>query len=233
MGVRVAIDDVKTQLLRLRREQVVGSGVEFYEADEDDDDEEGQQLSGDQIEYLLSLINSPDVDESDAELVLSLLRDNGEEVLPRLVDVLKRFPGLTKALYNYARFSSDRAGLDELLLDFLKSYSTATEYQLFWVTKLAEDFLSKSRTFGDILMQAYEHPNATVISRAKVLEVPERRFGLPELREEKLRGGKSDWEAWAAAAGTRADKPATRNHSLSYFANGSQINWVIADCLKG
>jgi hypothetical protein len=31
------------------------------------------------------------------------------------------------------------------------------------------------------------------ISSAKVLEIPEQRFGMPELRHEHLRVGKSDW----------------------------------------
>jgi Reverse transcriptase (RNA-dependent DNA polymerase) len=229
VDVRVAIDDVKADLLRLRREQVVGSGME---GDDDHDDASSQELSEEQINYLLSLINSPDVQESDVELVLSLLRDHGEEVLPRLVHVLRRFPGLTKTLYNYARFAADRAGLDGLLLAFLQDYPLATEYQLFWIAKLAEDFLSNSPKYGDILMKTYEHANSTIISRAKVLEIPDRRFGLPDLREEKLRAGTSDWEAWAAAGGTRNDKPAARNHLLSYFANGSQINRLIAECLR-
>lgn len=27
-------------------------------------------------------------------------------------------------------------------------------------------------------------------------------------------------------------KPAARNHLLSYFANGSQINWLISECVR-
>jgi hypothetical protein len=237
LEVQMAISEVKAELLRLRREQVVASGIEDDDWNDDEEGEDGEEseippLSHEQIEYLLSLINSPDVDESDAELVLSLLRDHGEEVMPRLVGVLRRFPGLTKTLYNYARFTADRGGLDELLLDFLKTWPFPTEYQLFWITKLAEDFLSKSSRYGEILLRAFQHPNSTIITRAKVLEIPERRFGLPELREQKLRAGTSDWEAWSAAAGTRNDQVASRTHLLNYFANASQMNWLLAECLK-
>jgi hypothetical protein len=238
LEMQAVVDLVKAELLHLRRDQVVGSGVDdddFQDDDEDGDDndtESTEALTGEQVEYLLSLINSPDVEESDAELVLSLLHDHGEEVLPRMVDVLRRFPGLTKNVYNYARLTSDRDGLDDLILAFLTEWPTATEYQLFWLVKLAEDFLGKSRKIGDILTRAFEHPKATIISRAKVLEIADNRFGLPELREERLRGGRSDWEAWAAAAGTRGLKAASRNHVLSYFANGSQINWLVSECLR-
>lgn len=224
-----AIDAIKADLLSLRRTQVIGSGG--LEGDNDDEGE-SQGLSDEQVDYLLTLINSPDVEESDAELVLSLLRDHGEEILPRMVHVLRRFPGLTKNIYNYARFAADRDGLDDLILDFLKDSPLATEYQLFWLSKLAEDFLPKSAKLGEILTRAFEHSNSTIVSRAKILEIPDKRFGLPELREEKLRGGRSDWEAWAAAAGLRSMKPAARNHVLSYFANGSQINGLISECLR-
>lgn len=211
---------------------MIGSGgLEDVEAEEDGEDYD-QSLSGEQVDYLLSLINSPDVEEADAELVLALLRDHGEEVLPKMLDVLRRFPGLTKSIYNYARFAVDRDGLDDLILAFLKDAPLATEYQLFWLSKVAEDFLRKSTKLGEMLTRAFEHPNSTIISRAKILEIPDKRFGLPELREERLRGGRSDWEAWAAAAGLRAMKPAAKNHLLSYFANGSQINWLISECLR-
>lgn len=222
-----SVDATKKSLLQIRRHlfEISGEEVEDFEVVE-------QQLSIEQVEYLLKLIESPDVEESDAELVLALLRDHAEQVLPRMVDVLKKFPGLTKSIYNYSRFTTDRHGLDGLVLSFLKDSPLATEYQLFWLTKLAEDFLSDSSAYGHMLMAAFEHPNATIVSRAKVLEVPDKRFGLSELREEALRAGRSDWEAWAAAVGTRKDPPANRNHVLSYFANASQLNYLIAHCLK-
>lgn len=115
-----AIDAIKANLLSLPRTQVIGSGgIEDSDVDEDGEGD-SQGLSDEQVNYLLTLINSPDVEEPDAELVLSLLRDHGEEVLPRMVHVLRRFPGLTKSIYNYARFAADRDGLDDLILGFLK-----------------------------------------------------------------------------------------------------------------
>jgi len=107
----------------------------------------------------------------------------------------------------------------------------ATEDQLFWMAKLSEEFLSKTTRYRDILLSLYQHQNATNISRAKVLEIPEQRFGMPDMREEHLRVGKSDWLAWAAAVGCRAASRISRNHSLLYFGKASPMNKLIADCI--
>ena len=152
--------------------------------------------------------------------------------MPRVADLLTKFPGLTRNIYFYAKLASDRAGLDEVVEEFLAAGENATEYQLFWLAKLAEDFLAASPRFGSILISALEHPRATTISRAKIFEIPENRFGLPDLREEVLRSGKSDWEAWAAATGSRGEPRAKRNHLLKYFAKGSPLNGLIAKCVS-
>lgn len=85
---------------------------------------------------------------------------------------------------------------------------------------------------GDVFASLLEHPASTVVSRAKVLEVPEMRFGMPDLREEEFRTGASGWMAWASAVGSRKEQKTSRNHLLGYFANGSSINRLIADCVK-
>jgi hypothetical protein len=84
------------------------------------------------------------------------------------------------------------------------------------MAKISEECLSKSALYRDILHEIYQHPNATDISKAKILEIPEQRFGMPELRHEHLRVGKSDWLAWSSAVGSRAAKKVSRNHSLKY-----------------
>lgn len=116
--------------------------------------------------------------------------------------------------------------------DYLKDSPNATEYQLFWLAKLTEEFLQDSERFGDIVSLLLDHDRSTIISRAKVLEMADRRFGLPDLRAELLQSGRSDWEAWAAAAGTRCEAAAGRNHLLTYFAKASPLNDVIAGCIR-
>ena len=81
-------------------------------------------------------------------------------------------------------------------------------------------------------MALYDHPNATDISKAKILEIPEKRFGLPDLRDEKLRSGHSDWPAWAAAVGSRAHPKGQRNHLLKYFRKCSPMNRLIGEFVE-
>jgi hypothetical protein len=198
-----------------------------------DDEEEYAQLSDEQVEYLLNLLKEPEIDESDAELVLVVLRDYGEDVLERMNTFLERFPSLSRNVYNFCQYVDDVNELSALILNFLKNGRNITEEQLFWIAKLSEDFLSKTPHYADILFTLYNHQDATVISRAKVLEIPEQRFGMDELRKEHLRVGKSDWLAWASAVGCRGEARISRNHLLSYFSKASPMNKLIGECLMG
>lgn len=218
---------MKRTLLKIRRRILIVSGdpVEVESPVQ-------VPLNRRQVDYLLQLLGTPEIEESDAELVLVLLRDHANAVFSKMLSVLNKFPGLTKNLYHYARLATDRVGLDDLLINLVRDCPNATEYQLFWVAKIAEEFLTTSPRLGDILALVFEHPNSTMISRAKVLEIPDRRFGLPELREEVLRSARSDWEAWAAAIGARYQASPGRNHLLTYFGKGSTLNSLVAECVR-
>ena len=221
------IDDIKIDLLKVRRSMIEVSGIEFEGEEEIVEDE----LNDEQIEYLLDLLKNPDIDESDAELLLVLLRDHEEEVLPRLDGFLQRFPGLSRNVYHFARHVSGKDMLARIIHNFGKNEAYATEDQLFWMAKVCEEFLSNTSSYRDILLCLYQHPNATDISKAKILEIPEQRFGMPELRGEHLRVGKSDWLSWASAVGSRSASRVSRNHSLTYFGKGSLMNKLIAECV--
>lgn len=220
------VDEMKVGLLKVRRFAIEVSGMEFEDAELEE-----ESLSEEQVEYLLNLLKDPDIDESDAELVLVLLRDHGEDVASRLEVFLHRFPGLSRNVYHFARYIDDKESLAQIVFQFATDGAYATEDQLFWMAKLAEEFLPKTTLYRDILFSIYQHPNATDISRAKVLEIPEQRFGMPELRHEHLRVGKSDWLSWSSAVGARAATRVTRNHSLTYFGKASPMNRLIADCV--
>jgi hypothetical protein len=220
------VDEMKVSLLKVRRIIIEVSGEPF-----EDEELEEESLGEEQVEYLLNLLKNPDIDESDAELVLVLLRDHGEDVVSRLEAFLRRFPGLSRNVYHFARHVVDKDALAEVVHKFAADGAFATEDQLFWMAKLSEEFLAKASRYRDILYAIYQHPNATDISKAKVLEIPERRFGMPELRSEHLRVGKSDWLSWSSAVGSRASSKASRNHSLMYFGKASAMNHLIAECV--
>ena len=149
------IDGIKVNLLRRRRELAEPSGADddWLEDDDDEDEsessdesdseeeeeeEEGEEdsnLTPEETEYLLDLLRDADINEADAELVLVLLRDHGEDVLPEMHRFLMKFPALSRNIYNFAAFIPDRAELATLLLRFLKRSKVVTEDQLFWIGK--------------------------------------------------------------------------------------------------
>ena len=97
---------------------------------------------------------------------------------------------------------------------------------------MTEDYLLDTPSAGDLLFALYEHDNATDISRSKILEIPEKRFGLSDLREEQLRTGHSDWLAWTAAVGSRVHAKGQRNQLLKYFRKSSPLNRLIGEFVE-
>ena len=81
-------------------------------------------------------------------------------------------------------------------------------------------------------MSLYDHESATPITKAKILEIPEMRFGMPDLREEQLRSGQSGWLAWSSAVGTRKHPKGKRNHLLKYFRKASPMNRLIGEFVE-
>jgi hypothetical protein len=157
---------------------------------------------------------------------------HSSDVLARFGDLLREFPNLAKNMYLFCRYISDREALSRSVLDHLKNTQIIPEYQLFWIGMMLEDYLLDTHLAAELLDRLYTHPWATSVSKAKILEIPEMRFGLPELREEQLKEGKSDWLAWSAAAGSRGKKRASRNYVLNYFKNASSINRLIAEIMS-
>ncbi|MBB2796758.1 UNVERIFIED_ORG: hypothetical protein GGD58_005674 [Rhizobium pisi] len=215
------IDKIKQQLLRKRR----NAARNGYEFDPDDVDDE-TELSEAEIAYLRDLLRTENLSEEDAELVLSLCREYQDEIQPYLAQFALSFPHLAKNIWSVCSHSEDRDFIAELLLDISKN-AALQEYQLFWFAWILQDFLMQTSHAAELISNLYNHPNATLISKAKILEIPDNRFGLVEMRDEHLVAGRSDWLAWASAVGHRNLPAISRNHRLEYFANSSQINHLI------
>jgi len=225
------IDEMKVKLLQRRREALQDSGGYFGEGEEFEE-VELEDLSEEEIEYLISLLKTGSIQEEDAELVLTLMRDAGADINDYLPALVKDFPGLAKRLYYFCLHYHDRAAVADALSSHLKSGAKLTEFQLFWFAKIVEDQLLKNHKAGELLMCLYDHESATPISKAKILEIPEMRFGMPDLREEQLRIGQSGWPAWAAAVGTRGNPKGKRNHLLKYFRKTSSMNRLIGEFVE-
>jgi DNA-binding transcriptional MerR regulator len=224
------VDRIRTRLLEKRLVVVFGSGAD-EEAEEERDEDVGMEAAD--IRYCLDLLRRAHIDEEDAELVLAVMRDHSDDVMEHIPTLLRRFPSLIKNIFYFSAHVKDRSALLGVVRDFLRDSEVVSEFQLFWMAKICEEYLLKVQGVGDVMAGLIDHPSATTISKAKVLEIPEHRFAMPDRREEELRTGASGWLAWAAAIGSRSVGRATRNHLLAYFGNGGPVNRLIADCVKG
>ncbi len=224
------MDDMKIELLQRRREELLAGGGYAEESDEEDEDID--ELTEDEQKYLLSLLKGDNLQEEDAELVLTLMRDYSADVVEFIPDLIRDFPSLSKRLYYFCRNVKDKKEIAVALQQHLASPAQITEFQLFWFGVMAEDYLLQTPQAGDLLMALYEHRNATEISRAKILEMPEKRFGLADLREEQLRTGHSDWLAWASAIGSRVHPKGQRNQLLKYFRKSSPMNQLVGEFVE-
>src|SRR5262249_41703430 len=184
-------------------------------AEEDDD----EPLTEEQLEFLLELLKDPDLDESDAELVLTVLKSRDDDVLAHLTDILDRFPSLSRRIYSSCQHVTDVGELVGLLGRFVKTAKTATEDQLFWIAKMAEDYLQGTPLCSQLLMHVYERPAATTIVQAKVLEIKELKSGFQDIREGHLKAS-SDWRAWASIVGSTSMPKAKRNQMLKVRRQG-------------
>jgi hypothetical protein len=220
------IDEIKVELLVRRREIVVDEyGRETIgDVDEEDDDD---PLTNEQLEYLLELLKDPDIDESDAELVLTVLKSRDEDVLEHLTDILGRFPSLTRRIHSYSKHIEDAAELGVLLDKFVSKTKTATEDQLFWIAKIAEDYLPGTSEYSKLLLRVYQHSAATPIVQAKVLEINGLKAGFQDLREAHLKGS-SDWRTWASIVGSTSLPKGKRNQMLNYVGKASRMNSIVA-----
>lgn len=228
------VGDVQQQLTDIRQSLIeiivdyeeieTASGIEVIEREVEIE----SPLSEGQIQSLMTLLRSDELEESDADLILAFLRTHAVSVLELMPLLLDRFPNLIKQIYAVCADVQDKKELTKVVLDFLKRGDFFLEYQLFWLAAIVEDYLVGVRGYGDVMMKLYELTAELKIARAKVLEIPEQGFGFKELRDGYLKTGQSDWLSWSSAAGTRSLKAAERNYVLGYFSKGSPMNHLIA-----
>jgi hypothetical protein len=207
----------------------VGSGIDAS----DFDDEDSPSLDKKQIERLLKLLVDPKAEESDVESILGILHEYTDSITSYIPHLLRRFPNIAKQLHKLAGLVVDKKALVSQLTELVKGTASLLEYQLFWMAVIAEDHLSETKGFGELILKLYEGTSDHKIARAKVLEIPDQGFGLKEIRDEVLKSGASDWPSWASAMGARTLIKAERNHVLKYFAKGSPINNLVAECVRG
>lgn len=212
----------------------LGSGVEWTDEDGEEWDGSGcdsAAISADKIGALEQLLVDPRADETDVDLILGILQDHGAIPASAISTLFARFPNIAKQLYRLIEQQADKGQIAWDLAHLVNSESKLLEYQLFWLAVIAEDHLSSTTAFPSLVMGLYNRSAPYEIALAKVLEIPDQSFGLKEVRNSILKTGTSSWKSWAAAIGTRTLPPAERKHLLKYFAKGSQMNQLVADCV--
>src|SRR5208283_3455101 len=221
------IDAVKKTLLDRRRRLV----TQGYDDAGDEIVKEvmlKSPLSNRELKYIDSLLEKPDIEEDDAELILTIMREHAGRVEKRLPYIVRSYPHLTKNVYSFCFSMSDKEMIAEMILEEADTRDCLMEFQLFWFGAILEDHLMQSSKASILISVLFNHRSATSITKAKILEIPDVRFGLPELRNEYLKSGQSDWLAWASAVGSRSLSTASRNYRLKYFGNSSPMNHLIA-----
>jgi hypothetical protein len=221
------ISELKKTLLKRRRRIIVS----HYDGDEEVEDD-AVEVTEEEIQYILSLLGAGQPSEEDAELILIVMREHVDRIEGHLSVLAKGFPHLAKNFFALCADARDKEAVADIVLGVVKEGEHIGEYQLFWFGMMLDNYLINTKRAPEIVDALYKHSSATDISRAKVLEIADRRYGLPEMRESFLRDGRSDWLAWASAAGSLAMDKSARNYLLGYFANGSEMNKLIANIIQ-
>ncbi len=218
-------EELKTLIDDADEIAVFGSGAEFSE------EQTPRNLEEAEIQRLLDLLVDPRAEESDVELILSVLQHHSDGIASRLPLLLQRFPNIVKQIHTLCRSLDDKEALAKEMLGVVQDGSELIEYQLFWMAAIAEDYLAGASVFDDLIMGIYLRASSMPIAQAKVLEISIQTGGLKEIRDNHLKGGSSSWLSWAAAVGTRSLLKPERNYSLTYFSKGSPMNYLVADCV--
>jgi hypothetical protein len=95
--------------------------------------------------------------------------------------------------------------------------STA-EHDLFWYARMLIDHFPFDQDIADMLVLIYEHPNASAVVRAAILETEFLEHGFADLKETAVRVEGTLLIAAAAMVGLAKQDKAKRNHTFKYVA---------------
>lgn len=223
-----SLGELKTRLLKRRRHLIVSN----YDDDATIEDQLSPPLDNDEVEFIVSVLAKGNLSEDDAELIMIVMRDHADRLQPHLRQFAVGFPHLAKNVFGLCREMDDKEAVAQVLLDIMAQDPHVSEFQLFWFGMMLDEYLMDTDLAPKLVVALDRHQSATDITRAKVLEIADHRYGLPEMRESYLREGRSDWLAWASAVGSREMNKQARNYLLDYFKNGSDMNRLIAEIIQ-
>ena len=119
VSIDSAIDEVKRKLLRRRRIEIT---VGY--------DEEGTEivrqsivktpLTSTEMAYIEGILEKPDIEEEDAELLLTIMRGHASRVERRLPYIMSTYPHLAKNVHGFCAGLEDKEALADMVLNFAK-----------------------------------------------------------------------------------------------------------------
>ena len=221
------LDPIKKRLVSKREKS---RNIEYEEEDEEDNDE--TRLTEEEQEYLINILRNPMVPEEDIELALSLLSVDLDVFMTVVESVMTKYPHLIKTLYTKVAEVDDKGKLWASIRSKSKD-KKATEFELFWLTRMILDHYDFDDRSATILHRIYAHQNTTEVVRAAILETEENGYGLEEIKRQTLRNCGASLEGVAAAVGLRKTEKARRNHAYKYAAkSGEQMALYIKVLFK-
>jgi hypothetical protein len=122
--------------------------------------------------------------QDNSEFIIVTIRKIADLLIYHLSKFSRGFPHLAKNLYGLCSKITDTEAVARTITD------TACERGLFFgLAAMLEDYLLDSRSVPKILNALFTHSNAIDITKAKILEIADQRYGLPAMREAYLRRG--------------------------------------------
>ncbi|WP_309397448.1 reverse transcriptase domain-containing protein [Cerasicoccus maritimus] len=218
------LDDIKIQLLQKR--ELGEDSDENEEFSEDEEEEDQEKLTAEEKEYLISLSNDPKVEEEDVELALSLLKEDPESIPALAEKVVAEFPNLAKNLYRVFERIPVPEDYIHLFRDKLKE-PEIHQFELFWLTKTVQTYFTWNSKKADLLIDIYNHPSATNVVRAKIVEDEELGYGFQDLKENCIKNGDASLEVFSSISGLKSMEKGRRNQMLKYAAHQGPMHKIL------
>jgi hypothetical protein len=203
------------------------------EYDSDDTGEGDERLDLKELEYLMALVRKPNVAQEDVELALTLLRHEDDAVELLVKPVLDNAPHLLRNFHRLIELVGNKD--DHLRVDLrnrIRSERSFPEHDLFWYARILIHHLRFDEGVADMLTRIYEHPNASVVVKAAILETPHLDHGFADLKETAIRADGTLLTAAAAMVGLAKIEKSKRNHIFKYAAHQGPHTAVLMNIAK-
>lgn len=219
------LDEIKKRLVQ-KREKAPRNYFEDEESENQEDSE--NQLSSEEIDYLMDLITGNSVAQEDIELALSLMRHHSPALKPILDQVTTSAPHLLRKLHRFLGQRKNDRQVSSTIFEQLRKGSSLDEYDLFWYAKIMIDYFDFDQNIADLLIDIYQHPRATTPVKALILETSTLNHGFEEFKIAQLRTNLGPICTASVLLGLKDLEKSRRNHLFKYVGRQGAMLGVLA-----